>query len=82
MSQITIYLDDASEAAAREAAARANLSVSRWFAQFAEAERAKRNTDWTSYWEDVDRHRASWAELPLTEEMNQDLAADSPREPL
>ncbi len=82
MSQITIYLDDASEAAAREAAARANLSVSRWFAQFAEAEKARRNNDWTDYWEEVDRSKASWAEFPLTEEMNRDSVEDSQRESL
>lgn len=41
MSQVTIYLDEDTLAAAKAAAARAQMSVSKWFAQFAEAERAK-----------------------------------------
>lgn len=41
MSQVTIYLDEDTLAAAKAAAARSQVSVSKWFAQFAEAEKAK-----------------------------------------
>ncbi|XAH21817.1 hypothetical protein AAFF27_17550 [Xylophilus sp. GW821-FHT01B05] len=41
MSQVTIYLEEDTLAAAKAAAARAQMSVSKWFAQFAEAEKAK-----------------------------------------
>lgn len=58
MSQVTIYLDSATEAAARQAAARAKLSLSRWFAQFAEAEKNKLNSDRAGFWAEIDRLRA------------------------
>lgn len=41
MSQVTIYLEDDTLAAAKAAAERAQMSLSRWFAQFAEAEMAR-----------------------------------------
>lgn len=41
MSQVTIYLEEDILAAAKAAAARAQVSVSKWFAQFAEAEKAR-----------------------------------------
>jgi len=41
MSQVTIYIEDDTLDAAKRAATRAGLSLSRWFAQFAEAEKAK-----------------------------------------
>ena len=41
MSQVTIYLEDDTLDAAKRAATRAGLSLSRWFAQFAEAEKAR-----------------------------------------
>ena len=41
MSQVTIYLEEDTLAAAKAAAARAQMSVSKWFAQFAEAEKQK-----------------------------------------
>lgn len=58
MSQVTIYLDSATEAAARQAAARAKLSLSRWFAQFAEAEKNKLSSDRDGFWAEIDRLRA------------------------
>lgn len=58
MSQVTIYLDSAAEAAARQAAARAKLSLSRWFAQFAEAEKSKLSRDRDGFWAEIDRLRA------------------------
>ncbi len=41
MSQVTIYLEEDTLAAAKAAAARAKVSLSKWFAQFAEAEKSK-----------------------------------------
>jgi hypothetical protein len=41
MSQVTIYLEPETLEAAKAAAARAHLSVSKWFAKLVEAEQAK-----------------------------------------
>jgi len=41
MSQVTIYLEEETLALAKAAAARAKMSLSKWFAQFAEAEKVK-----------------------------------------
>jgi hypothetical protein len=41
MSQVTIYLEPETLDAAKAAAARAQLSVSKWFAQLVEAENAR-----------------------------------------
>ena len=54
MTQVTIYLEEEALEAAKEAAARAKLSVSKWFAQFAEAEKARRVNDWASFWAEID----------------------------
>ena len=40
MSQVTIYLEDDALQAVKAAAARSRISVSKWFAQFAEVEKA------------------------------------------
>jgi hypothetical protein len=66
--------------AAREAAARANVSVSKWFAQFAQAEKAKRDQDWTAYWKKIDQHQSEWQKFPLTEALNTDIVANVDRE--
>ncbi|MEJ8856438.1 hypothetical protein WKW79_17800 [Variovorax robiniae] len=80
MSQVTIYLDDETEKAAREAAAEAQLPLSRWFAQLAERETVRRRSDWKAFFAKVDEHKALWADFPLTEEMHRDLPPDTPRE--
>ncbi len=54
MSQVTIYLEDESLAAAKEAAAAAKVSVSKWFAQFAEAQLAKSQADWDGLFNQID----------------------------
>lgn len=60
MSQVTIFLDDETERAAREAAAGARLSLSCWFAKFAERERerererGKPRSDWGSFFAELD----------------------------
>jgi len=80
MSQVTIYLEDDALAAAKEAAARAHMSLSKWFAQFAEAEKRKPKKSWDEFFAEVDKRPELWADFPLTEEMNKDLPPDTPRE--
>lgn len=56
MSQVTIYLEDDTLDAAKRAAMRSGLSVSRWFAQFAEAEKAAASRgSLTTALEEIDR---------------------------
>ena len=57
MSQVTIYLEDDTLAAAKVAASRSQLSVSKWFAQFAVAEKAKLGNDRNYFWAEIDRLR-------------------------
>ncbi len=80
MSQVTIYLDDESEKAARAAAAAANLPLSRWFAQFAEREKQRSRSGWQAFFAEADKQKAAWDEFPLTQEMHKDLPPDAPRE--
>ena len=51
MSQVTIYLEEDTLAAAKAAAARTHMSVSKWFAQFAEAENQKPVQSWDDFFE-------------------------------
>ena len=62
MSQVTIYLDPPALEAAKLAAARAQMSVSKWFAQFAEAERALLTADRQQFWAEIDRLRTNVAD--------------------
>ncbi|KAF1047050.1 hypothetical protein [Xylophilus sp.] len=57
MSQVTIYLEEDTLAAAKAAAARAQMSVSKWFAQFAEAEKARLAADRQKFWNEIDALR-------------------------
>ena len=57
MSQVTIYLEDDALQAVKAAAARAHISVSKWFAQFAEAEKASLSADRQKFWQEIDRLR-------------------------
>ncbi len=83
MSQVTIYLEEETLEAAKEAAAKANLSVSKWFAQFAEIEKAKRGRDRQAFWAEIDRLRAAGGsdglDFLLGPERHSDLGEDSPR---
>lgn len=54
MAQVTIYLEDDSLAAAKAAAARAQMSVSKWFAQFADAEKQKPVQSWDEFFAEID----------------------------
>jgi len=85
MSQVTIYLEEDTLAAAKAAAARAQMSLSKWFAQFAEAEKQKPKQSWSEFFAEIDRLRAEgrddgWDEL-LADRYG-DLGTDVPREPI
>ena len=54
MSQVTIYLEEDTLAAAKAAAARAQMSLSKWFAQFAEAEKLKPVQSWDDFFAEID----------------------------
>jgi hypothetical protein len=55
MSQVTIYLEEETLALAKAAAARAKMSLSKWFAQFAEAEKTKPKADLGAFMDELDR---------------------------
>lgn len=55
MSQVTIYLEDDALLAAKTAAARAQMSVSKWFAQYAEAEKQKPVQSWDGFFTELDK---------------------------
>ena len=57
MAQVTIYLEEDTLALAKAAAARAKMSLSKWFAQFAEAERAKPLPSLNEMFAEIDRLR-------------------------
>lgn len=57
MAQVTIYLEEDTLALAKAAAARARMSLSKWFAQFAEAERAKPLPSLNEMFAEIDRLR-------------------------
>lgn len=65
MSQVTIYLEDDTLAAAKEAAKRAHISVSKWFAQFAEAEKQKKPKSWDELFAELDAMRKPGDETDL-----------------
>jgi hypothetical protein len=86
MSQVTIYLEPEALEAAKAAAARAHVSVSKWFAQFAESEKSRLRTDREQFWAEVDRLRGEddgsldFLLDPATR--YQGLGEDAPREPI
>ena len=55
MPKVIIYLDEDSLAAAKEAASRSKMSVSKWFAQFADTERLRPAQSWSSFFAEIDR---------------------------
>jgi hypothetical protein len=83
VSQVTIYLEEDTLAAAKAAAARAQMSLSKWFAQFAEAEKQKPRQSWSEFFAEIDRLRTAgpddgWDELLA--DRHGDLGTDAPRE--
>lgn len=85
MSQVTIYLEDDTLAAAKEAAKHAHMSLSKWFAQFAEAEKQKPKQSWNEFFVEIDRLRTPESDRELDFLLDPklryaDLAADRPLE--
>jgi hypothetical protein len=87
VSQVTIYLEEEALAAAKAAASRAQMSLSKWFAQFAEAERLKPDESWDELFADIDRLSAAAGKKvkpdgwdALLEDRYGDLGQDAPRE--
>ncbi len=79
MSQVTIYLQPSTLDAAKAAAAKAQLSVSQWFARFAQAEEQKLGHSWTEFLDQLDRTHGKQSEagldFMLSPERNADLLA-------
>lgn len=87
MSQVTIYLEDDTLQAAKAAAARAHLSLSKWFAQFAEAEKQRQGKDWTGFFQEIDALKQAGDDEALDFLLDParryaDLGEDTPRETL
>jgi hypothetical protein len=84
MSQVTIYLEDDALAAAKEAAKRAHVSVSKWFAQFAEAEKQKKPQSWDAFFAELDALKQPGDDTDLDfllgPDRYKDLGTDAPRE--
>jgi hypothetical protein len=79
MSQVTIYLEEETLALAKAAAARAKMSLSKWFAQFAEAEKAQKSGSLSEMFAEIDRLRADGCDdFPDLSELR---ATDSPELP-
>lgn len=76
MGQLTLYLDDETEAKMKAAAKAAGVSQSRWVAQVI---REKTAAAWP---ESVTRLAGAWADLPTAEELRRGMPADARREPL
>ncbi len=86
MSQVTIFLDEETEKAAREAAAGAKLSLSCWFAKFAERERerererGKMRSEWGSFFAEFDAVKDdSWTGSQSQGKTLASQRADTPR---
>lgn len=54
MGQVTIYVEDNALQAARKTAARAHMSISQWFAQFAAEEKRRNSKDWQAFFAEID----------------------------
>ena len=85
MSQVTIYLEEDTLAAAKIAAGRAQMSVSKWFAQFAEAEKQKPVQSWKDFFAEIDKLKTKtpaatdgWDDL--LKNRNEGLGTDTPRQ--
>ena len=85
MSQVTIYLEEDTLAAAKAAAARTHMSVSKWFAQFAEAEKQKPIQSWDDFFAEIDGLGSPGAAAPdgwdaLLKDRYSGLGTDVPRQ--
>jgi len=74
MGQVTLYLDDETEAGMKEAAAAEGVSQSRWVISLI---KERTNTEWP---ESVVRLAGAWADFPTAEELRSGQPEDLPRE--
>ena len=63
MAQVTIYVEDSALQAARDAAARAQMSLSQWFAQFAAEEKRRRTPNWDAFFAELDALHATFRDI-------------------
>ena len=69
--------------AAREAAARAQMSLSQWFAQFAAEEKRRRTPNWDAFFAELDGLQAAGDDdFPSLESIRAQEVPDLPRETL
>jgi hypothetical protein len=54
MAQVTIYLPSSTLEVVKSVAAKEELSVSQWFAQYAHAQEKKTSKSWTHFLDDLD----------------------------
>jgi hypothetical protein len=54
MAQVTIYLPSSTLEIVKSVAAKEELSVSQWFAQYAHAQEKKTSKSWTYFLDDLD----------------------------
>lgn len=73
MSQVTLYLDDETEAALSRAAQAANTSKSKWVAKLI---RTNAGDEWP---QSVVEMAGSWGDFPSAEELRDSPAADAQR---
>lgn len=85
MAQVTIYVRESALEAAKIAASRSKISVSQWFAQFAEAQEQKQKQSWPEFFAEVDQLLLrepealdGWNEL--LKDRYTGLGVDAPRE--
>lgn len=76
MSQVTIYLDEDTEARMRSAAQSAGIPVSRWISRLIQEHT---RTEWPPQ---VRELAGVWNDFPDAEGLRADSGTDSPREPL
>ena len=74
MGQVTIYLDDDSEARLKASAKARGIPVSRWVAELV---REKTDTEWP---EEVRKLAGAWADFPEVEELRSGQGKDVERE--
>ncbi|MBI3698222.1 MAG: ribbon-helix-helix protein, CopG family [Acidobacteria bacterium] len=76
MSQLTIYLDEETEALLKSAVQASGLSQSKWIA---EAVRERVRSEWPR---SVAALAGAWPDFPTVEELRKERATDAAREPL
>ncbi len=80
MGQVTIYMRDSALDAAKEAATQAKVSVSQWFAAFAEEQERRHNANWTAFFAEIDKNKDIWQDFPSQEEIRANEVPDRPLE--